>query len=411
MQIDPHFIDQNGEEMTAIGDRTQWPLAEDMTFLNHGSFGCCPKPVLAYQQELRDRLERQPVRFFVHDLESLWDEARTCLANFVGADPDGLTFIANATHGVNTVLRSLSFEKDDELLVTDHEYNACRNALNYVAERTGAVVTLARIHTPVAQPEDILASILEKVTSRTKLLLIDHVSSPTAVVFPLESIVKEMRSRGIETLVDGAHAPGMLPLDLENLGAEYYTGNCHKWLCAPKGAAFLYVRPDCQSRIRPLAISHGANATRKDRSPFHLEFSWTGTSDPTACLSVPKAIEWVGQLHPKGWPGIMKRNNRLALAARSYLFESLNWQPTAPASMIGSMVSFHMPDAETNTPPTSPLYADPLQEKLWGEHRVEVPIIPWPRPPKRLMRISAQLYNTAEDYSKLSESLKNVLSP
>ena len=409
MQPERFFIDQNGEQMMAVGDRSQWPLVEDMTFLNHGSFGSCPKPVLAYQQELRDRLERQPVRFFVHDLESLWDEARTCLANFLNANPEGLTFVSNATHGVNTVLRSLSFEKGDELLVTDHEYSACRNALDYVAEQTGAIVTVARIHLPVKQPEEIVASILEKVSSRTKLLLIDHVSSPTAVVFPLESIVKEMRSRGIETLVDGAHAPGMLPLDLENLGAEYYTGNCHKWLCAPKGAAFLFVRPECQPRIRPLAISHGANATRKDRSPFHLEFSWTGTSDPTACLSVPRAIEWVGHQHPDGWPGVMKRNNRLALAARSYLFKSLKWQSTSPASMIGSMVSFHMPDAETNTLPTSPLYADPLQDKLWGEHRVEVPIIPWPTPPKRLMRISSQLYNTPEDYFKLSESLKIIL--
>jgi isopenicillin-N epimerase len=409
MQPERHFTDQNGEQMMAIGHRSHWPLEEDMTFLNHGSFGCCPRPVLAYQQELRDRLERQPVRFFVHDLESLWDEARTSLAHFLGATPEGLTFVANATHGVNTVLRSLEFEKGDELLVTDHEYNACRNALNYVAERTGAMVSVAKIDLPVKQPEDILASILEKVTSRTKLLLIDHVSSPTAVVFPMESIVKEMRSRGIETLVDGAHAPGMLPLDLENLGAEYYTGNCHKWLCAPKGAAFLYVRPDCQPRIRPLAISHGANATRKDRSPFHLEFSWTGTSDPTACLSVPKAIEWVGQQHPKGWPGVMERNNLLALCARSYISESLNWQPTAPVSMVGSMVSFHMPDSETNTQPTSPLYADPLQDKLWGEHRVEVPIIPWPAPPKRLMRISSQLYNAPEDYFKLTESLKIVL--
>lgn len=396
--------------LAAIGDRSQWPLEEGMTFLNHGSFGSCPKPVLAYQQELRDRLERQPVRFFVQDLESLWDEARTSLAKFLGAIPEGLTFVTNATHGVNTVLRSLHFEKGDELLVTNHEYNACRNALNFVAEKTGATVTVAKIELPIKHPEDVLTSILENVSSKTKLLLIDHVSSPTAVVFPLESIVKEMRSRGVETLVDGAHAPGMLPLDLELLGAEYYTGNCHKWLCAPKGAAFLYVRSDCQPRIRPLAISHGANATRKDRSPFHLEFSWTGTSDPTACLSVPKALEWVGQQHPEGWLGVISRNNRLALTARSYLSSTLNWPTTAPASMIGSMVSFHMPDAEKAVQPTSPLYADPLQGKLWGEHRVEVPIIPWPAPPKRLMRISAQLYNAPEDYSKLMEALKIVMS-
>lgn len=410
METELFITDQDGGPIEAIGDRSQWPLGEGMTFLNHGSFGSCPKPVLAFQQELRDRLERQPVRFFVQDLESMWDEARNCLANFLKAAPEGLTFVSNATHGVNTVLRSLSFEKGDELLVTDHEYNACRNALDYVAKRTGAKVTIAKIQLPVKQPEDVLASILEKVSPKTKLLLIDHVSSPTAVVFPLQSIVNEMRSRGIETLVDGAHAPGMLPLNLEDLGAEYYTGNCHKWLCAPKGSAFLYVRPDRQPCIRPLAISHGANATRTDRSPFHLEFSWTGTSDPTACLSVPKAIEWMGQQHPKGWSGVMNRNNRLILLARSYLTSTLSWHATAPASMVGSMVSFHMPDAETTVQPSSPLYADPMQDILWGEHRVEVPIIPWPAPPKRLMRISAQLYNAMEDYSKLSETLKIVLS-
>ena len=234
-----------------------WPLDPKVTFLNHGSFGSCPRSVLEFQREIRERLEGQPVRFFVRELEGLWDEAHHALARFVGARTEVLVFVPIASSGINGVLRSLDFEAGDELLVTDQEYNACRNALNYVAERTGARVVVAPIPFPVRNEDAIISPVLERVTSRTRLALLDHVTSQTALVVPIQRLVRELAARGVDALVDGAHAPAMVPLNLCELGAAYYTGNCHKWICAPKGAAFLAVRADRQKLIRPLVISHG----------------------------------------------------------------------------------------------------------------------------------------------------------
>jgi len=198
----------------------------------------------------------------------------------------------------------------------------------------------------------------------------------------------------------------MISLDLKELGATYYTGNCHKWLCAPKGAAFLYVRRDRQSSIRPLTISHGANSPRTDRSRFQIEFGWTGTWDPTAYLSIPEALRYVGSLLPGGWSEIMERNRRLALEARKVLCQALNIQPPCPDGMIGSLASFPLPDATEVVPPTSPLYADPLQEQLRAQFGIQVPVIPWPAPPKRVLRISAQLYNSLPQYELLAKALR-----
>ena len=399
-------MEWDSEVVLPVGHLADWPLQTGMTFLNHGSFGSCPLPVQAYQQEIRDRLEKQPVQFFVRDLERMWDDALSCLAQFLGTQFDQLTFVQNATHGVNSVLRSLVFEPGDELLVTDHEYNACHNSLNFVAERAGAKVRVAELKIPVQQPSDWVSALLEKVTQRTKLLLIDHVTSPTGIVVPLEKIISEMKSRGILVLVDGAHAPGMIPLNLDQLSADFYTGNCHKWLCSPKGAGFLFVQKEHQDKIRPLAISHGANSTRKDRSRFHLEFGWTGTADPSACLSVPVVIDWMAKQMPGGWISIMKRNKELALKARSMLSAQLGWNFVAPDSMIGSMAAIEMPDSTESNPTASPLYSDPYQDKLWEKYQVEVPIVPWPAPPKRLIRISAQLYNQSQDYVRLLQAIR-----
>jgi isopenicillin-N epimerase len=385
-----------------------WLLDPKITFLNHGSFGSCPRPVLKFQRAIQDRLERQPVRFLVDDFDALWTDARRTLAKFVGAGAGDLVFVSNTTTGVNTVLRSLKFKRGDELLVTDHGYNACRCALDFVAARSGARVVVAKIPFPLASPQQVVDAVLERVTRRTRLALLDHVTSSTGLVLPLEKIIRELSQRGVETLVDGAHAPGMIPLNLKKLGATYYTGNCHKWFCSPKGAALLYVQRDRQAEIRPLAISHGANSSRLDHSRFLLEFSWTGTGDFSAWLSVPESIRVIGALLPGGWPAVMQRNRALALAARKLLCDALKISPPCPDEMIGSLAAVPLPDMAAADIKKISNGLDPLRGKLLREHGIEVPVFPWPAPPKRWLRVSAQLYNSLPQYEKLAGVLEKI---
>jgi len=385
-----------------------WSLDPEVVFLNHGSFGACPVAVLEEQQRWRRRMERQPLQFLGRDLEGLLDEVRGTLGRFVGAPADDLALVTNATSGVNSVLRSLELRAGDELLVTDHEYNACRNALNFAARRAGAEVVEVKGPFPLSGPGEVLERVLGAVTPRTRLVLFDHVTSPTGMVMPVEELVRELDRRGVDSLVDGAHAPGMLELDLEALGAAFYTGNCHKWLCAPKGAAFLYVRRDRQEELRPLCISHGANSPREDRSRFRLEFDWTGTCDPTPWLCIPAAIEHLGSLLPGGWPELRRRNHELAVAGRRILLEALEQPEPCPESRLGSMAAVCLPDG-SERPPDSPFYADALQAELLERHAIEVPVIPWPARPRRLVRISAQLYNSEAQVEHLAGVLREIL--
>ena len=385
-----------------------WPLDPTVAFLNHGSYGACPTEILAYQHALRSELEAEPVRFLGRELEGRLDAARAALGAFVGADPDDLAFTGNATSGVNAVLRSLSFDAGDELLTTDHAYAACKNTLDYVARRTDARVVVAPIPFPVASPQAIVTAVLAKVTSRTRLALLDHITSPTGLILPIERLVTELRGRGVESLVDGAHAPGMIPLDLKSLGAAYYSANCHKWLCAPKGSAFLWVRRDCQPSIHPLTISHGAVGERPGRTRFRLEFDWTGTQDPTAWLTVPKAIEYLGGLVPGGWPALMARNRALALEARRMLCAAAGTEPACPDEMIGTLASVILPDGVTTE--AGWRVPDPLKARLYDGNGIEVPIFRWPAPPRRLVRISAQLYNHPEQYVRLADVLRKELA-
>lgn len=386
-----------------------WTLDPRVTYLNHGAFGACPRPVLEFQQELRARLERQPVQFMQRDLEGLLDEARAAVAAFVGAVPADLAFVPNATSGVNAVLRSLVFAPGDELLTTDHAYGACRNALQFVAERSGGTVVTANVPFPIDGPDAVIEAVLARVTPRTRLALLDHVTSPTGLVFPIAELVRILAERGVETLVDGAHAVGMLPLDLSAIGAAYYAGNCHKWLCAPKSVGLLHVRRDVQEFVRPLAISHGARLKRSDRSRFLLEFDWTGTVDPTAALSIPEAIRVVGAALPGGWPAVRDHNRNLALAGRRLLAETLGIPEPAPASMIGSLAALPIADGP-DKPQTSGLPRDALQDALREEAGIEVPIVPWPAPPRRLIRIAAALYNTIADYERLAVALPALMA-
>ncbi|GAB4152811.1 MAG: aminotransferase class V-fold PLP-dependent enzyme [Planctomycetota bacterium] len=386
------------------GLASHWDLDPDIVFLNHGSFGACPRVVLARQQEWRARLEREPVLFLGRQIEGLLDEARASLARLVRCDPDDLALVPNATAGVNAVLRSLDLARGDELLVTDHEYNACRNVLDHVAERAGARVVVAPIPFPLLGDDQIVEAVSSRVGPRTRLLLIDHVTSPTGIVMPVEKIVHALAERGVDCLVDGAHAPGMVDLDLGRLGAAYYTGNCHKWLCTPKGSALLFVRRDRQTSIRPTSISHGANSTRTDRSRFRLEFDWTGTCDPTPWLCIPEALGFLEGLLPGGLCALRERNRTLAIEGRARLLEALHQAPPVPENNLGSLASVILPP--TDAPAVGPLGLDPLQVRLFDHYGIEVPVMSWPSPRMRLLRISAQAYNSPEQYAYLAAALE-----
>jgi isopenicillin-N epimerase len=394
---------------------SEWVLDPSVTFLNHGSFGSCPRHVLEDQQRWRERLEHEPVLFMDRQLERLLDEARAQLAEFVDADPEDLAFVPNATSGVNTVLRSLALRPGDEILSTDHEYNACLNAARVAAEASGARLVVARIPFPVRSTGEVLEAILDALTPDTRLLLVSHVTSPTALIFPIREIVAELASRGIDTLVDGAHGVGMVPISLRDLGASYYAGNCHKWVCAPKGSGFLYVQRDRQRELRPLSISHGANSPRTERSRFLLEFDWTGTVDPTAYLAIPAAIRYLGSLRPGGWPEIMESNRRLCDEARETLGREAELSPSAPDEMLGSMATFILGPAGGASASGSTAPRDPLQDQLFEKFRIEVPVWWWPREPHsarerlRLLRISAALYNRPEQYHELAVGLRQLM--
>ncbi|MEO5965006.1 MAG: aminotransferase class V-fold PLP-dependent enzyme [Candidatus Limnocylindrales bacterium] len=389
-------------------DRAPWLLEPGISFLNHGSFGACPEPVLEAQKVWREAMETEPVRFLDRELERHLDDARARLATFLHADPDGIAFVPNATTGVSTVLASLRFKPGDELLASDHEYNATLNALRAAAARDGARVVIVRVPFPIRDPSQVLEAYLEAVTPRTRLALVSQVTSPTALVLPVGALVRELDRKGVDTLVDGAHAPGMLPVDLESLGAAYWTGNGHKWLCAPKGSGVLVVRADVRSGIHPLVVSHGANSGRRDRSPFRLEFDWLGTGDPTPYLSLPAAIRYVGGIHDEGWAGLMAGNRSLALRARDIVCGALGVSAPAPDSMIGSMASIPLPGIA----PTAAA-AQRLQAELFDEDGIEVPIIAFPvpaaidggGPPQLLVRVSAQHYNRPDEYTALAEIL------
>ncbi len=373
----------------------QWTLDPAVAYLNHGSFGACPIAVLAEQAELRAEMEREPFDFLKGALPGRLDAARNEVAAFLGADAADLAFVPNATAGVNAVLRSLEFAPSDEILVTSHTYAACRKTVDFVARRSGARVVIAALPFPCPDEESVVEAVLRAASDRTRVALIDHVTSPTALVLPLRRLVGELAARGIDTLVDGAHAPGMVPIGLSELGAAYYTGNAHKWLCAPKGAAFLHVRRDRQAGVHPNVISHGYTAG------FHAEFDWTGTLDPTPWLCIPAALRHIGGLLPGGWPEVMRANHELALRARDALLDRFAQRAPAPDGMIGSMAAIPLPlDAGAPGVDTEALHD-------WLRTRgIEAWLHPHPVP---LVRVSAQLYNHVDQFRHLAVLLEEAL--
>ncbi len=385
-----------------------WDLDPSILYLTHGTYGACPRPVLDAQRALLLELEANPIQFLTRELEDRLDAARRSVAEFLNADPAGLVAVPNATTGVATVLASLRLRPGDELLTDDHEYNATLNALTATAERAKARVVRVSIPLPIRHPEEVVEAFIGGVSPRTRIALVSHVTSPSGLVFPIETIVRELDRLGVDTLVDAAHAPGMLPVDVSALGAAYWTGNGHKWLCGPKTAGMLVVREDRRRGVLPLVTSHGRNDPRTDRPPLWKEFDWQGTLNPTAFLALPEAIRLIGGLDAGGWPDHMAANRALAIEARSLLNDRLGLAPIAPKSMLGSMASVRLPNVLDEDG------ANALAQSLADDARIEVPIVAFPvraarepgaAPTANLLRISAQRYNERGDYERLAEAL------
>jgi isopenicillin-N epimerase len=383
-----------------------WQLTPRIAFLNHGSFGACPKAILQLQARFRSAMEAEPVQFLWRRYEERLEPARQELARFVGAKAKDLVFLPNATTGVNAVVHSLQLRRGDEVLTTNQDYNACHNVLVEAVRQAGAKLVVAKVPFPLNAADEITAAILSSVTRRTRLALLDHVTSNTALIFPLKPILRELEARGVETLVDGAHAPGMLPLSLRDLRPTYYTANLHKWVCAPKGAGFLWVREDKQAGLQPAVISHGNNRPRPGFTPLQDRFDWAGTFDPSAWFCVGKAIRFIGGLLPGGWPELYQRNHDLVVAARRMLCQRLQIEPPCPEWLLGSMATLPLPERLQRMPPSGKI--DREQLRLYDEFGIEVPLSRFGEPPRRWFRISAQLYNSPAEYKYLAGALEQI---
>lgn len=376
------------------GMRERFLLEPDMAFLNHGSFGATPKEVMAVQSDLRQRLESQPVRFMWRELPQRLPEAASTLARFVGAEPADLVFVENATAGCNAVLGSLHLRPGDEVLVTDHIYPAVRNTLRHVCAKSGALLVEAVLPFPVGGPAEVLDAVIARITACTRLVVLDLITSPTATILPVAEIARGARAAGAQVLVDAAHAPGHVDFDVTALGADWVTGNAHKWLFAPKGAAFLWADPKAQDDLHPTVISHGYG------KGFQAEFAWTGTRDPSAWLAVPAAIDFYRRI---GDRAIRTHNHDLARRAAELLLERFGTVAASPPAMRGAMATIALPTSLQGDIDT----AKALNVRLWERHRIEVPIFAFAG--RLWVRISAQVYNEMSEYEQLAAALRAEL--
>ena len=377
------------------GAGEQFLLRPDVAFLNHGSFGACPKPVFDTYQAWQRELEAEPVEFLGRRSGGLLADARKVLGTYVGADAEDLVFVTNATYGVNIVARSLDLGPGDEVLTTDHEYGACDRTWKFICGTRGARYVKTPIPLPLPSDDEIVERLWAGVNERTKVIYMSHITSPTAITLPVGEICKRAREAGILTVIDGAHAPGQVDLRLEELGADFYTGNLHKWLCAPKGAGFLYARRDRQALLNPLIVSWGWESETPGSSQFIDHFTWLGTADPSAYLSVPAAIEFQRQWN---WPRVREACHALAVAGRRRLEEVTGMPTLSPESNYVQMCSIELPAGSI----------EKLGTRLFDEYKVEVPLTRWDN--REFLRISIQAYNSVEDVDRLVDALERLIS-
>lgn len=364
--------------------------------MNHGSFGAVPRGVLEAQDQWRRRIEAEPVEILARRGPELIAQAKRSIGAWLGMAEGDFGLVTNATEGIDAVLSSIDLEPGDELLTTNHVYNAVRQSMRHTAARHDATYREIDLAVPVESAHQIERVVVGAVSSRTRLLVVDHVTSPTAIVFPAERIAAACAERGVDVLVDGAHAPGMLALDVPRVGAAYYVGNLHKWACAPKGSAFLWVRPDRQAQVHPLAVSHNLG------QGFAREFEWQGTRDLSAWLSAVHGIEFMSRF---GWDRVMEHNHRLAVWVQALLCEKWCVQPITPADgrLLGSMCTVPLPSQLSSLDVGA---SQRMNQRLYCEFGVEAPIVNWGG--RNYVRPCSQIYNVPADYERLSEAILSL---
>jgi isopenicillin-N epimerase len=373
--------------------RPLFGLAEDVAHLNHGSYGATPREILTAQRAYQDEMEREPSGFMQTRFPALLRRAANVLAEYVNANADQIALVENATAGVNAIIGSLTFAPGDEILVTNQTYGAVRNTVAHACARTGA--SLVTVDLPFPDPDDeaIMAAFANGLSKRTKLVIIDHVTSPTALVLPVAKLAAEARKTNARILVDGAHAPGMVPLDLADIDCDHYTGNCHKWLCAPKGAGFLWSNRAFLAETHPSVISHGHG------QGYAAEFDWTGTRDASAQFVLPETLAFLDRL---GADDIKAHNHALALAAAEALADAWKTRVGASRAYTGSMAMVQLPIQGAATPEGGLA----IREKLLRDFKVQVPINALGG--RYWVRISAQIYNELEDYERLAKAVSST---
>jgi isopenicillin-N epimerase len=377
-----------------VGLREHFLLDERLVFLNHGSFGACPKEVLEAQTVWRTRMECDPISFMMRVLPVAIRAQAEGLGALLGARGKDLVFVENATTGMNAILRGMVFEPEDEVLTFDHLYTAVDNTLDFLAKRIGFRLVRAKFELPLTNPDEIVAAVTSQITARTRIAVLDHITSFSGIVMPMEKIVAACHAKGVPVLVDGAHAPGMLDLDIERVGADYYVGNCHKWLWAPKGCAFLHVQPRHQADTHPPSISN------YEAQGYPTNFDWTGTKDPSAWLSTSAGLAFHRKL---GGRAVAEYNHTLVVWALQMLSEALGWMLVAPMEMIGSIGTLRIPKSEGSTAED----AAALHDYLVDAHNIEVLVHAHDA---LYLRISAQVYNVRSDYEKLLTAIKAAQS-
>jgi len=377
--------------------RKHFLLDPSVTFLNHGSFGATPKPVYREYQRWQREMEIQPVEFLGRRITQLLAESRAELGSYLGTSGNNLTYTQNVTVSLNIVARSLELGAGDEVLTTDHEYGAIDRTWRFLSKERGFTYINQPITTPLTTAEQFTDDIWRAVTPRTRVICLSHITSPTAIIFPIQEIIRRAREKNIITVMDGAHVPGQIPLHLDSLGADFYGGNLHKWLCAPKGAGFLYARPEMQHLLKPLIVSWGYESITPSGSNFIDHNDWWGTRDHSAFLAVPAAIRFQKENH---WDDVRRSCHQLLRATQTRICELTGLAPLHP-----STGTWFAQMATTPLPADTDIVA--LKQRLYDEYRIEVPLVEWNG--NKLIRISVQGYNTQRDIDKLYQALSILL--